>query len=143
MKHSCLFIVYSSRTYGTKFVPLFCQYSLNDWRAILVSLGMEKLLPPFFPGISIIFFGITWGDRSDLRVNSTRKNLLLINLRDPTMWCIGSDSPRLKKGVSFSFPPVMYGFAYSFLQRSLNWSSISFNANPVCFENVSFSIFCR
>lgn len=145
MKHSCLFIVCSSRTHGTKFVRSFCQYSLNDWWwAILVSLGMEKLYPPFYSRIKYYILWYHLRERGDLIVKSTRKKLLLLfNLRDLIMWCIGADSPWVKKCVLFSFPPMMYGYAHSFLWRSLNSSHISFNTNLVCFENVSFSIFLK
>lgn len=60
-------------------------------------------------------------------VKRTRKKivLLLINLRGLIMWSIGAKSPWVKKCVSFSFPPLIYGYAHSVLQRSLNSSSIS------------------
>lgn len=56
--------------------------------------GITTSPHPFFPGMGIIFFSITWEERCDLMVKSTRKKivLLLINLRDPIMWCIGADS---------------------------------------------------
>lgn len=36
---------------------------------------------------------------------------------------------------------MMYSYAHSFLQMSLNSSSISFSSNFVHFENVSYLIF--
>lgn len=60
-------------------------------------------------------------------VKCTRKKnvLLLINLRGLIMWYIDAESPWVKKCVSFSFLPMIYGCVHSFLQRFLNSLSIS------------------
>lgn len=96
----------------------------------------------FFPGMSIIFFAVTWEERCDLMVKSARKKLYFCWLIWGIRLC-GSLvlTHSVKKCVLFSFPPMMYGCAHSFLQMSLNSSSISFSSNLVCFENVSYLIF--
>lgn len=143
MKHSCPVIVYSPRTYRTQFAPSFCQYSLSDWWwTILVSLGMEELLPHLlFSRNEYYFLCYNSRRRGALVVKSTKKKkkfvLSLINLRGLIILCFGADSPWVKSCVSFSFPSMVA--MPSFSQKSLHCVSPLMQIR--CVLKISLSFF--